>query len=73
MEGNKTNKKPIRWNVFIPCFLVVGGAAYCKQRMADQSDKGDFFMVFGLFWMAVSGGCHGNLGGSGIAGFFKDR
>lgn len=27
MEGNKTNKKPIRWNVFIPCFLVVGGAA----------------------------------------------
>lgn len=27
MEGNKTNKKLIRWNVFIPCFLVIGGAA----------------------------------------------
>lgn len=27
MEENAKNKKPIRWNVFIPCFLVIGGAA----------------------------------------------
>lgn len=24
---NKVNSKPTRWNVFIPCFLVIGGAA----------------------------------------------
>ena len=23
----EANKKPIRWNVFVPCFLVIGGAA----------------------------------------------
>ena len=27
MEQQKTNNKPIRWSVFIPCFLVIGGAA----------------------------------------------
>lgn len=26
-EHNKKNQKPIRWSVFIPCFLVIGGAA----------------------------------------------
>ena len=24
---HETNNKPIRWNVFIPCFAVIGGAA----------------------------------------------
>ena len=23
----KHENKPIRWNVFIPCFVVIGGAA----------------------------------------------
>lgn len=27
MSGGTANKKAIRWSVFIPCFLVVGGAA----------------------------------------------
>ncbi len=27
MEEMKSSKKPIRWNVFIPCFIVIGGAA----------------------------------------------
>ena len=24
---HETNQKPIRWDVFIPCFAVIGGAA----------------------------------------------
>lgn len=27
MNEKNTNTKPIRWSVFIPCFLVIGGAA----------------------------------------------
>lgn len=27
MSEKTTNNKPIRWSVFIPCFLIVGGAA----------------------------------------------
>lgn len=27
MENNTANKKATRWSVFIPCFLVIGGAA----------------------------------------------
>ena len=27
MEEMKSSTKPIRWNVFIPCFVVIGGAA----------------------------------------------
>ena len=27
MSEKNSNSKPIRWSVFIPCFLIVGGAA----------------------------------------------
>ncbi|MDD7371165.1 MAG: BCCT family transporter, partial [Firmicutes bacterium] len=27
MSEKKSNPKPIRWSVFIPCFIVIGGAA----------------------------------------------
>lgn len=27
MNAQTTDKKGIRWDVFVPCFLIIGGAA----------------------------------------------
>ncbi|HIX28726.1 MAG TPA: BCCT family transporter [Candidatus Blautia stercoravium] len=55
MEESKTNKKSIRWNVFIPCFLVVGGAAILgmvNNEWLTKVTKGIFTWSLGTFgWL----------------------
>lgn len=55
MEESKTNKKSIRWNVFIPCFLVVGGAAILgmvNNEWLTKVTKGIFKWSLGTFgWL----------------------
>ena len=72
MENNTTNKKPIRWSVFVPCFLVIGGAAILGP-VADRGNKGDLYLVFDLLWLAVSDYRHSNSDISGYFDIFQNR
>ena len=49
MDGKK--ERAVRWDVFIPCFLVIGGAA-----ILGVVNNRYFWLVIGNVWMALSMG-----------------
>lgn len=55
MSEEKTTNKPTRWNVFIPCFLVIGGAAILgivNNEWLTTVTKGIFTWSLGSFgWL----------------------
>ncbi|MEF9938920.1 MAG: BCCT family transporter [Clostridium sp.] len=60
MSENKTKQKPTRWNVFIPCFMVIGGAAILgivNNAWLTEVTKGIFtwsLTNFGWLYQVVS-------------------
>ena len=76
MENNTANKKATRWSVFIPCFLVIGGAAILglvNNQWLTEVTRDIFtwsLTSFGWLYQIV---CIGNSDISGHLVIFQNR